>query len=47
VLGTRGRSGLAKVFLGSVAEQVLRTAPIDVLAVPPRHAPERQGHATK
>lgn len=34
VLGTQGRSGLAKFFLGSVAEAVLRSADRDVLAVP-------------
>lgn len=34
VIGTHGRSGLAKVLLGSVAEGVLRTATSDVLAVP-------------
>jgi len=38
VLGTRGRSGLAKLLLGSVCEAVLRTADLDVLAVPPRRA---------
>jgi nucleotide-binding universal stress UspA family protein len=36
VVGTRGRSGAARIFLGSVAEAVLRTAQRDVLAVPPR-----------
>lgn len=36
VLGTRGRSGLAKLLLGSVAEEVLRRADRDVLAIPPR-----------
>jgi nucleotide-binding universal stress UspA family protein len=36
VVGTRGRSGAAKIFLGSVAEAVLRTAHTDVLGVPPR-----------
>lgn len=35
VLGTQGRTGLAKFFLGSVAEDVLRKAGCDVLAVPP------------
>jgi nucleotide-binding universal stress UspA family protein len=34
VLGTR-RTGLAKVLLGSVAEEVLRNSGRDVLAVPP------------
>ncbi len=32
VMGTRGRSGLARVLLGSVAEQVIRHAPCSVLA---------------
>lgn len=35
-MGTTGRSGLEGVFLGSVAEQVLRRAEVDVLVVPPR-----------
>ncbi|HEU4730156.1 MAG TPA: universal stress protein [Kofleriaceae bacterium] len=32
VMGTHGRSGLARVLLGSVAEQVIRHAPCPVLA---------------
>ncbi|MEX1146918.1 MAG: universal stress protein, partial [Sphingomonadales bacterium] len=35
VIGTRGRGGVARLLLGSVAEEVLRTADRDVLAVPP------------
>ncbi len=35
VLSTHGRTGLGKMLLGSVTEQVLRTSPVDVLAVPP------------
>ncbi|HKU42828.1 MAG TPA: universal stress protein [Polyangiales bacterium] len=35
VLGTRGYSGAAYVFLGSVAGELLRAAPCDVLIVPP------------
>jgi nucleotide-binding universal stress UspA family protein len=35
VIGTRGRSGIAKLLLGSVAEEVLRKADRDVLAIPP------------
>lgn len=35
VVGTHSRSRLAKAFLGSVAEEVLRTATRDVLVVPP------------
>lgn len=33
VLGTHGRTGLARVLLGSVAEEVVRHAPCDVLTV--------------
>jgi nucleotide-binding universal stress UspA family protein len=36
VVGTHGRHGLPRWLLGSVAEQLLRTAPCPVLAVPPR-----------
>jgi Universal stress protein family len=35
VIGTQGRSGVAKMLLGSVAEKVLRSFNIDILAVPP------------
>ena len=35
VLGTRGRSGILRLMLGSVAEDLLSWLPIDVLAVPP------------
>lgn len=35
VVGTHGRSGVSKLILGSVAEEVLRTGNCDVLAVPP------------
>lgn len=33
VMGTHGRTGLARVFLGSVAERTLRLAPCPVLMV--------------
>jgi nucleotide-binding universal stress UspA family protein len=33
VIGTHGRTGLARVFLGSVAERVVGTAPCPVLTV--------------
>lgn len=35
VMGTQGRSGLKRLFMGSVAEQVLRQARSPVLTVPP------------
>jgi nucleotide-binding universal stress UspA family protein len=35
VVGTHGRSGIAKIFLGSVSESLLRTLDADILAVPP------------
>ncbi|ELY60672.1 universal stress protein [Natronolimnohabitans innermongolicus] len=35
VMGTKGRTGLDRVLLGSVTENVLRTARTPVLAVPP------------
>jgi nucleotide-binding universal stress UspA family protein len=38
VMGTHGRSGFDRFFLGSVTERVLRKAPCPVLTVPP-HAP--------
>jgi nucleotide-binding universal stress UspA family protein len=37
VMGTHGRQGLSRAFLGSVAEKVVRTAPCPVLTV---HGPE-------
>lgn len=36
VLGTRGHSGVARMFLGTVAGDVLREVACDVLVVPPR-----------
>ncbi len=35
VMGTHGRSGFSRLFLGSVTERVLRSAPCPVLTVPP------------
>jgi nucleotide-binding universal stress UspA family protein len=35
VLGTHGRSGFERLFLGSVAEKALRKAPCPVMTVPP------------
>jgi len=40
VMGTHGRTGLAHVFLGSVAERTLRKAPCPVMTV---QAPEEEG----
>ena len=40
VMGTHGRTGLAHVLMGSVAEHVVRTAPCPVLTV--RAVPDRQ-----
>ena len=35
VMGTHGRTGLPHLFLGSVAERVVRTSSVPVLTVPP------------
>jgi universal stress protein A len=46
VMGTHGRSGIAHVLMGSVAEQVVRTAPCPVLLVrAPKHGASSQGAA--
>lgn len=42
VLGTHGRRGLARALLGSVAENVIRTAKVPVLAL---HGPRDQQQA--
>lgn len=36
VIGTRGLSGIKRVFLGSVAQDLMGSVEIDVLAVPPQ-----------
>jgi len=41
VVGTRGLTGLKRVFLGSVADRVLREIECDILAVPPPRAAQR------
>lgn len=40
VMGSHGRSGVPRLFLGSVAERVLRAAPCPVMVVPPHDAVE-------
>jgi nucleotide-binding universal stress UspA family protein len=35
VMGTHGRSAIAKVLMGSVTEEALRSLNVDILAVPP------------
>jgi nucleotide-binding universal stress UspA family protein len=49
VLGTRGRSGAAKFFLGSRAEEILREVPCAVLTVGPHShlGPPRGGEFTE
>lgn len=37
IVGTHGRRGLGRAFLGSVAERVVRTAPMPVLVVHDEH----------
>ena len=43
IMGTHGRTGLARVFLGSVAEHVVRQGPCPVLVV--RRAPDTSAPA--
>jgi nucleotide-binding universal stress UspA family protein len=40
VMGTHGRTGLARLLLGSVAEKVVRTSPVPVSTIRPRDAAE-------
>lgn len=44
VIGTHGRTGLARVLLGSVAEKVVRHAPCSVLVVRPGSEPRPFAH---
>lgn len=44
VLGTRGRTGLGKLLLGSVAEEILRTSPCPVFTVGPHADPTREAN---
>ena len=41
VMGTQGRTGLARAVIGSVADQVLRHSGVPVIMVPLRHKAER------
>ena len=41
VVGTQGRRGIARLLLGSVAEDVVRLAPCPVLVVRPKALPEQ------
>jgi nucleotide-binding universal stress UspA family protein len=41
VIGTHNRTGIAKMFLGSVAEEALRALDLDILTVPPTAAASR------
>lgn len=36
VIGTRGLSGVKRLFLGSVAQELMSSLEIDILAVPPK-----------
>ncbi len=42
VMGTHGRTGMARVFLGSVAERTLRRAPCPILMVSAEEDAERR-----
>ena len=44
VMGTQGRRGIAHLFLGSVAEKVVRLSPVPVLTV---HAPLEQARVNE
>ena len=44
IIATHGRSGVSRLFLGSVADRILRAAPVPVLMV---HAPDSEAHVTQ
>jgi len=48
VMGTHGRTGLGRLLVGSVAEEVLRKAvcPVLVVKTPPRRAPDAERETT-
>ncbi|TVP42301.1 MAG: universal stress protein, partial [Gemmatimonadales bacterium] len=35
VMGTQGRGGMARFFMGSVASRMIRISPVPVMLVPP------------
>ena len=47
VMATRGRTGLAHLVIGSVAEKVVRHSPIPVLTIRPESARRRRGRSPK
>ena len=47
IMGTRGRTGLSHLLMGSVAESVIRTAPCPVLTVKSVHADKAQPATTE
>ncbi len=46
VMGTRGRRGVARLFIGSVTEEVIRRAPCPVLAIRMKGAQEEVSSAS-
>ena len=44
IIATHGRSGVSRLFLGSVADRILRAAPVPVLMV---RAPGSEVHAAR
>lgn len=46
VMPTHGRTGISRLLMGSVAEQVLRTAPCPVLTIKSALTPESTARAT-
>jgi nucleotide-binding universal stress UspA family protein len=47
VMGTHGRRGLGRLFVGSTTEDVLRRSVVPVLAVPPPQAEPSEGNPVK
>lgn len=44
VIGTHGRKGIARLLMGSTAENIIRSAPAPVLTVRPQDAPATDGN---